>query len=70
LSPKLIITTFTSHLSQKEFSQLFNHLKDLSRDSNIIVSGSQLDNFDLDNSQNISRINTTEELEALLKSLK
>jgi len=67
LNPDIIITTFTSHISQKEFTTLFQTLKKLSENSEIIISGSQLKTLNFKLTSSLHHIVSLEQLDSLIE---
>jgi DNA-binding transcriptional MerR regulator len=67
IKPQIVVSTFTSKVSDKSFLKIEKVLKKLSKDAQVIVSGSQLANFDLKPSKKLLQIKTIAQLKTLLK---
>jgi len=65
LKPDLVVTTFTSKITEKSFKRIMNVLSRISELSKVIISGNQLKKMDLSLPKNIHFIETTEELDKL-----
>ena len=66
LQPEFIITTFTSYISQKDFNQIFNSLTELSKASQIIISGRQLNTLSFETTPSIHWVNSPDDLKNIL----
>jgi methanogenic corrinoid protein MtbC1 len=65
IKPQLLVTTFTSKLNEKGFNRIQDELIELSKEANIIISGSQLNSFNV--SKKLTLIQTIPELKAIIK---
>lgn len=67
IKPQIVVSTFTSKVSEKNFTNIEKVLKKMSKDALIIVSGSQLANFDFKPSKKLLQIKTIAQLKSLLR---
>ncbi|MFT6923104.1 MAG: DNA-binding transcriptional MerR regulator [Crocinitomicaceae bacterium] len=67
IKPQIVVSTFTTKVSDKSFLKIEKVLKKMSKDAQVIVSGSQLANFDLKPSKKLLQIKTIAQLKTLLK---
>ena len=66
IKPQIIVTTFTAKLGEKKFKEIELELVKLSKKSKIIISGSQLNNFDFKVSKKLTHVNSIPELKSIL----
>ena len=67
IKPQIVVSTFTAKISEKNFGNIEKVLKKMSKDALVIVSGSQLANFDFKSSKKLLQIKTIPQLKSLLK---
>jgi DNA-binding transcriptional MerR regulator len=67
IKPQIVVSTFTAKISEKNFGNIEKVLKKMSKDAVVIVSGSQLANFDFKPSKKLLQIKTIPQLNSLLK---
>jgi len=68
IKPQIVATTFTAKLNEKNFAKIKKSLLHFSEKSQVIVSGSQLNNSDYTFSKDIMQINSITQLKSLLGS--
>jgi methanogenic corrinoid protein MtbC1 len=66
LSPHIVVSTFTAKISEKNFKKIETVLLEMSKKSQVIVSGSQLTNSNIKLSTDIFHIEKIDELNQLL----
>ena len=66
IKPQIIVTTFTAKLGEKKFKEIESELVKLSKNSKVIISGSQLNNFDFQASKKLIHVNSIPELKSIL----
>lgn len=64
INPDFLISTFTSKINEKIFNKIQAILEEFSSQTNVLVSGSQLNNFDV--SKKIKKIDNIDELISLI----
>lgn len=67
IKPQIVVSTFTAKISEKNFGNIEKVLKKMSKDAVVIVSGSQLANFEFKPSKKLLQIKTIPQLKSLLK---
>ena len=67
IKPQIVVSTFTAKVSDKTFLKIEKVLMKMSKEAQVIVSGSQLANFDLKPSKKLLQIKTIAQLKTLLK---
>lgn len=67
IKPQLVVSTFTAKLSEKKFKKIESTLLEMSKKSQVIISGSQLTNSDIDVSPDLFHVKNIDQLKSLLK---
>jgi DNA-binding transcriptional MerR regulator len=67
INPKIIATTFTADISEKNFRKIESILVDFSAKSQVIISGGQLNNFNFKISDSLIQLKTIDQLKSLIK---
>jgi len=67
IQPQIVVSTFTAKISQKGFEKVETVLKEMSKKSQVIVSGNQLNKLEANLSKNIQHINSISQLKSLLE---
>ncbi len=66
IKPNLVVTTFTAKISEKFLVKITNLLNEISADRKVIISGSQLNHMETQFSENITKIDTVDQLNSLI----
>ena len=45
INPQLVVSVFVAQIKEKVFQSLMNHLEDINKTSQVVISGGQLDNY-------------------------
>ena len=67
IKPQMVVTTFTAKISDKSFSKIEKVLKQMSKSAQVVISGSQVANLDVELSKDFLHIKTPDQLKSLLR---
>jgi DNA-binding transcriptional MerR regulator len=67
IQPKLVITTFTARLNNKDFERIKQFLNSIAQETSVLISGSQLQKLDLSGLNGVNQIMSIRELNDVLK---
>ena len=67
IKPQMVVSTFTSKISDKNFKKIETTLLEMSKKSVVIVSGSQITNSSIKLSKKLFHVKTIDQLNLLLK---
>lgn len=67
IEPNIILTHFTSKLSDKRYKMIEEELVKLSNGAKVVISGAQLNNFSFKTSPKLISVSSIEDLKGLLK---
>lgn len=67
IKPQMVVTTFTTKISDKSFSKIEKVLKQMSKSAQVVISGSQVAHLDVELSKDFLHIKTPDQLKSLLR---